>query len=177
MNVHAHLFGNPECKPVPLNATLSVPSSCPVTRTPHGIQCTDSARCYPFQQLLVLDKTSPCLLIIRPFHKFKPSAVPQGAVDSRSTPPSVTWKAVTRVEGIPCCVATTHAGYPSHGGRYRAESCMALGRDSSVDNGPFEEPGRAPLYVGLPSVWASRTVTLCFPPFCRRVNFLEIRQT
>jgi len=33
------------------------------------------------------------------------------------------------------------------------------GRDTSVVNDPLGEPGHAPLYVGLLSVW---TVTFCF---------------
>jgi len=34
-------------------------------------------------------------------HKSNPSSIPQGIVDSHSTLPSVTWEAVTVVEGIP----------------------------------------------------------------------------
>jgi len=35
-------------------------------------------------------------------HKYNPSSVPRGIVDSYSTLPWVTWEAVTGVEGIPC---------------------------------------------------------------------------
>ena len=38
------------------------------------------------------------------------------------------------------------------------------GRDCSVINDPLEEPGRTPLYVGLPSTWPW-TVTKYFPHF------------
>jgi len=38
--------------------------------------------------------------------------------------------------------------YPSQGGRYHAEGCMAS--DSSVVNHPLGEPGHTPLYGGLP---------------------------
>jgi hypothetical protein len=44
--------------------------------------------------------------------------------------------------------------YPSQGGRYRAEGCMALDSDSIV-NDPILEPGRTPLYVGVLSMWGS----------------------
>jgi len=45
--------------------------------------------------------------------------------------------------------------YPSQGGRYRTEGCMELVSDSCVVNDPLVEPGRTPLYVGLPSAWGS----------------------
>jgi len=41
----------------------------------------------------------PCICFAS--HKSKPSSLPQGTVDSYSTPPWVTWEAVTVVEGIP----------------------------------------------------------------------------
>jgi len=62
-----------------------------------------------------------------------PSSVLRGTVDSNSTPPWVTWEAVTVVEGTPWWgllwhrLATGALVYPSQGGRYRAEGCMALG--------------------------------------------------
>ena len=36
------------------------------------------------------------------------------------------------------------------------------GRDSSVVNDPLGEPGRTPLYVGLPSAWGSVDGDLMF---------------
>ena len=38
------------------------------------------------------------------------------------------------------------------------------GRDSTVANDPVGEPGRAPLYVGLPSAWDSMDDDLMFFP-------------
>ena len=38
------------------------------------------------------------------------------------------------------------------------------GRDSSVINNPLGEPGRTPLYVGLPSAWGSVDSDLMFFP-------------
>jgi len=35
-------------------------------------------------------------------------------------------------------------------------------KDSSVVNDPLEEPGRTPLYVGLPSAWGSLDDDLMF---------------
>ena len=54
--------------------------------------------------------------------------------------------------------------YPSQGGRYRAEGCMALG--CSVVNDPLGEPGCTQLYVGLPSAWGSVDGDLMFLPIC-----------
>ena len=51
------------------------------------------------------------------------------------------------------------------------------GRDSSVVNNPLGEPGRSPLYVGLPSAWGSRDGDLMFFPICRRAPFWGLRQT
>ena len=51
------------------------------------------------------------------------------------------------------------------------------GRDSSVVNDPLEEPGRTPLYVGLPSAWSSVDGDLTFFPICRRAHFWGLRQT
>ena len=90
-------------------------------------------------------------------HKSNPSSVPWGIVDSYSTLPWVTWEAVQlwRV-------------YPD-GGWYNTRWLTGLwstqamvegivlkvawcwGRDNSVVNDPLGEPGRTPLYVGLPS--------------------------
>jgi len=39
------------------------------------------------------------------------------------------------------------------------------GRDSSVLNDPLGEPGRTPLYVGLPSTWGSVDGDQIFSPF------------
>ena len=39
------------------------------------------------------------------------------------------------------------------------------GRDCSVINDPFGEPGHTPLYVGLPSTWGSVDGDQMFSPF------------
>jgi hypothetical protein len=39
------------------------------------------------------------------------------------------------------------------------------GRDCSVVNDPLGEPGRTPLYVGLPSTWGSVDGDKIFSPF------------
>jgi len=39
------------------------------------------------------------------------------------------------------------------------------GRDCSVINDPLGEPGRTPLYVGLPSTWGSVDGDQMFSPF------------
>jgi len=39
------------------------------------------------------------------------------------------------------------------------------GSDCSVLNDPLGEPGRTPLCVGVPSMWAPWTGTKCFPFF------------
>jgi hypothetical protein len=54
--------------------------------------------------------------------------------------------------------------YPSQGGSYRAEGCMALGSDSGVVNDPLRVPGRTPLYVDLPSTWGSVDGDRMFSP-------------
>jgi hypothetical protein len=41
------------------------------------------------------------------------------------------------------------------------------GSDSSVVNDPLGEPGRTPLYVGLPSAWGSVDGDRIFSPFSR----------
>jgi hypothetical protein len=41
------------------------------------------------------------------------------------------------------------------------------GRDSSVVNDSLGQPGRTPLYVGLPSAWDS----LCFSPYAGGLLF------
>jgi len=52
------------------------------------------------------------------------------------------------------------------------------GRDSSVFNDSVEESGHTPLYVGLPSAWASVVGDLMFFPICRRAPFWDsIRHT
>jgi len=52
------------------------------------------------------------------------------------------------------------------------------GRDSSVVNDPLGEPGRTPLYVGLPSAWGSVDGDLMFFLYvCRRAPFRGLWQT
>jgi hypothetical protein len=71
--------------------------------------------------------------------------------------PWVTWEAVTGVAEKPYRELLRHTlanralVYPSQGGRYRAEGCMALG--VVIINDPLREPDGTPLYVGLPSAW------------------------
>ena len=66
-------------------------------------------------------------------HKSIPSSVFRGIVDSYSTLPWVTWEAIAVMEGTPWWGLLRHRlvngalVYPSQGGRYRAEGCMALG--------------------------------------------------
>jgi hypothetical protein len=50
------------------------------------------------------------------------------------------------------------------------------GTDSSVINDPLGEPGRTPLYVGLPSVWGSVDSDLVFFPY-RRAPLWGLLQT
>jgi len=60
--------------------------------------------------------------------------------------------------------------YPSHGGRYCAKGCMAMGSNNSVVNNPLGEPGHTPVYVGPPAVWGSRDGCdhMFSPPFFGR---------
>ena len=51
------------------------------------------------------------------------------------------------------------------------------GRDSSVVNDPLGEPGRTPLYVGIPSSWGSVDGDLMFFPIYRRAPFWGLWQT
>jgi hypothetical protein len=87
------------------------------------------------------------------------------------TLPWVTWEAVTGMEGTPCRGLLRHMpanralNYPSHGGKYCADGCMALGRNSCVVNDPLGEPGHTQLYVGLPSAWGSVDGDRIFSPF------------
>jgi len=37
------------------------------------------------------------------------------------------------------------------------------GSNSSIVNEPTGEPGRTPIYVGLPSAWVPCTVSICLP--------------
>jgi len=53
--------------------------------------------------------------------------------------------------------------YPSQGGRYHAEGFMA---SKQYRYDPLGEPGRTPLYVGLPSLWGSVDSDLMFFPIC-----------
>jgi hypothetical protein len=55
--------------------------------------------------------------------------------------------------------------YTNQSGRYCAEAAWHWGRDCSVENDPIEEPGRTPLYVGLPSTWGSVDGDQIFSPF------------
>jgi hypothetical protein len=50
------------------------------------------------------------------------------------------------------------------------------GSDSSVFNVPLEEPGRTPLYVGLPSAWGSVDGDYVFLTFRGRAPFWGLRQ-
>jgi len=54
--------------------------------------------------------------------------------------------------------------YPSQGGRYCAEACMALG-SNRVINGPLGVSGRTPLYIGLLSAWDSVDGDRMFLPY------------
>ena len=104
-------------------------------------------------------------------HKSNPSSVPQSYLDSYSTLPSVTRKAVTGVEG-----------YPGEG-YYNTRWLMGLwstqakvegivlkvvwhwGRVCSVVNDPLGESGCTPLYVGLLSAWGSMDGDHMLSPF------------
>jgi len=46
------------------------------------------------------------------------------------------------------------------------------GSDSSVINYPFGEPGRTPLYVGLPSAWGSVDGDQMFSPILQEGSFM-----
>ena len=50
-------------------------------------------------------------------------------------------------------------------------------RDSSVINDPLGEPGRTPVYVGLPSAWGSMDGDLMFFLICRKAPFWGLLQT
>ena len=52
------------------------------------------------------------------------------------------------------------------------KSAWHWGRDCSVVNDPLGEPGRTPLYVGLPSVWGSVNDDQMFFPFFSWEGFL-----
>jgi len=59
-------------------------------------------------------------------------------------------------------------------------SCRRLhstGVDSSVANVPLGEPGRIPLYVGLPSAWGSVDGDIYFPVCMSEGSFWGLRQT
>jgi len=93
------------------------------------------------------------------FHKSKPSSVPRGIVDSYST--------LRHVGGGNSCgghslmrVAMTRwlTGLWSTQAKMEGlvlKAAWHWGRDCSVVNDPLGEPGRTPLYVGLPSAWSS----------------------
>jgi hypothetical protein len=51
------------------------------------------------------------------------------------------------------------------------------GSNNSDVNDPLGEPGRTPLYVGLPSAWGSVDGGLIFFPVCRRAPVWGLRQT
>jgi len=47
------------------------------------------------------------------------------------------------------------------------------GSNSSIVNGPFEEPGRTQFYVGLPSPWGSVDGDHIFSPWFVESSFTE----
>jgi len=52
------------------------------------------------------------------------------------------------------------------------------GRESSVVNDPFGEPGHTQLYIGLQSTWGSMDSDLMFFLYvCRRAPFWGLQQT
>jgi hypothetical protein len=53
----------------------------------------------------------------------------------------------------------------------------ALFLDCLMLEDPLGEPGRTPLYVGLPSVWGSMDGDLMFFPICRSTPFWGLQQT
>ena len=98
------------------------------------IQKVKIQRQFNFLKIFIKKKLSEKLLTHTfASHKSNPSSQPQGIVDSYSTLPCVMWETVTGLEGIPCWGFLQHMlvnrvlVYPSQGGRYRAEGCVALG--------------------------------------------------
>ena len=89
-------------------------------------------------------------------HTPKPSSVPQGYVDSYSTLPWLTWKAVTGMQGYPdeCYYYTRWlTGLWSTQAKVEGivlKAACHWGRDCSVMNDPLGEPGCTPLYAALP---------------------------
>jgi len=53
----------------------------------------------------------------------------------------------------------------------------ALFLDCLTLEDPPGEPGRTPLYVGLPSAWGSMDGDHMFSPICRRASFWVLQQT
>jgi len=77
-------------------------------------------------------------------------------MDSYSTLSWFTWEAVTVVEG--CYDTRWLMGLWSTQAKMEGRMLKAAwnwGRDCSVVNDPLGEPGRTPLYVGIPSTWGS----------------------
>jgi len=69
------------------------------------------------------------------------------------------WSTQTKVEGIVL------------------KAAWHWGKDSSVVNDPLGEPGRTPLYEGLPSAWGLVDGDLTFSSIRRRVPFWGLRET
>jgi hypothetical protein len=94
-------------------------------------------------------------------HKFNPSSVLQGYVDSYSTLPWVTWEAVTDMVVYPVegycdthwLTGLLYSQAKVEGIVLKAE--WHWGCDCSVLKDPLGELGRTSFYVGLPSAWGS----------------------
>ena len=111
-------------------------------------------------------------------HKSNPSSVPRGIMDSYSTLLWVMWDAVTVVVGTPLWGLLRHMlvngalVYPSQGGRYRAEGCMALWwRLQCHQRSPWGTRThpivcRPSVHVGLHGRWPN-----VFPVFCGRAPY------
>jgi len=72
------------------------------------------------------------------------------------TVPWVTWEVVTGVEGYPDDKRWL-AGFWSTQVKVEGIGLKAAwhwGRDCNIVNNPLGEPGRTPLYVGLPYAWS-----------------------
>jgi len=89
--------------------------------------------CKKISRIFSWDKFCNILLYCKgAFHKSNPSSFPRGIVDLYCTVPWVTWEAATVVEVILWWGLLQHklangaVVYPSQGGRYHAEGCMAL---------------------------------------------------
>ena len=99
-----------------------------------------------------------CVECLNASNKSNPSSVLRCIVDSYSTPPWVTWEAVTVVEGIPwwgCYDTGWLCSTQAKVEGIMLKAAWHWGRDCRVLNDPLGEPGRTTLYVGLPSTWGS----------------------